>query len=83
VKLRSRNPADPPIIKTNYLADEEDKRVLVEGVKLARKIFQSPAFDGIRGAIIEDDTIEYPVGSDEYILEYIKRYLFTVFHPVR
>jgi choline dehydrogenase len=82
VQLRSSNPLDAPTIKPNYLADPEDRRVLIEGVKIARKILNSEAFKSIQGPMINDDTIPYPLDSDEYILEYIKRYVFTVFHPV-
>ncbi len=36
VRIRSADPFAPPIIQTNYLAEELDRRVVVAGMKLAR-----------------------------------------------
>src|SRR5205085_1000919 len=36
--VRSANPAEPPAIRYNYLATENDRRVMVEGLKIARRI---------------------------------------------
>ena len=32
--------SQPPIIQTNYLAEELDRRVVVAGMKLARRLLQ-------------------------------------------
>ncbi|QEY74494.1 GMC family oxidoreductase [Pseudomonas denitrificans (nom. rej.)] len=66
-------------IDYNFLANEEDGRVLVEGVKLARKILAQPEFDSIRGA----EMLPGPqVQTDEQLMEYLREYAATVFHPV-
>ncbi|MEP9319453.1 GMC family oxidoreductase N-terminal domain-containing protein [Pseudomonas sp. LABIM340] len=66
-------------IDYNFLANEEDGRVLVEGVKLARKILAQPEFDSIRGA----EMLPGPqVQTDEQLLEHLREYAATVFHPV-
>lgn len=66
-------------IDYNFLANEEDGRVLVEGVKLARKILAQPEFDNIRGA----EMLPGPqVQTDEQLLEHLREYAATVFHPV-
>ncbi|QJP06906.1 GMC family oxidoreductase [Pseudomonas multiresinivorans] len=66
-------------IDYNFLANEEDGRVLVEGVKLARKILAQPEFDKIRGA----EMLPGPqVQTDEQLLEHLREYAATVFHPV-
>jgi choline dehydrogenase len=49
IRLRSADPTDPPIIETNYLAEEEDRCIAREGVKRTREIFAQPAFDAYRG----------------------------------
>ncbi len=41
VRARSADPFEPPIIQTNYLAEELDRRVVVAGMKLARKLLQT------------------------------------------
>ena len=66
-------------IDYNFLANEEDGRVLVEGVKLARQILAQPEFDSIRGA----EMLPGPqVQTDEQLLEHLREYAATVFHPV-
>jgi choline dehydrogenase len=43
VRLRSRNPSDPPVIKPNYLSTEEDRRVATSSIRLTRRIAAQPA----------------------------------------
>ena len=49
VRLASRNPHDAPRILNNYLAEEEDRRVMRDGLRRIREIHQQPAFDPYRG----------------------------------
>ena len=79
IALRSTNPAEAPIIQPNYFADEADMQVLVEGVKIARKLGKTQAFAPFR------DVETHPgpqVQSDEEIAEYIRNYAETLYHPV-
>ncbi len=41
VRARSADPFEPPIIQTNYLVAELDRRVIVAGMKLARRLLKS------------------------------------------
>ena len=41
VHARSADPFQPPIIQTNYLAEELDRRTVVAGMKLARRLLGS------------------------------------------
>ena len=41
VRLRSADPFEAPIIQPNYLAEEGDRRVLLAGMKLARRLLKS------------------------------------------
>ncbi len=79
ITLASRDPLAAPRIQPNYLAATGDLEVLVEGVKLARRIAAAPAFDSYRGA-------EYCPGeavkTDASITEYIRQNVQTVYHPV-
>jgi choline dehydrogenase len=53
--------------------------VLVKGVKLARRIIQSPAFDTYRGEeYVPGDAVQ----SDEEIREYIRDYVQCIYHAV-
>ena len=41
VRARSADPFEPPIIQTNYLVEELDRRTVVAGMKLARRLLDS------------------------------------------
>src|SRR5947199_4311779 len=76
--LRSNNPLDPPIIQPNYLASDADMQLLVDGIKLARRIAQAHAFDAYRGD-------EFAPGQDAQddgaIAEQIREHSETLYHP--
>jgi choline dehydrogenase len=79
ITLASDDPFDHPAIDPNYLTEEGDMHVLVEGVKKAREIAQSSAFDDIRG---EEVWPGADVTTDEGIREHIRETAHTVYHPV-
>lgn len=83
VGLHSSNPWDAPLIDPQFLTDEggEDLATLVRGVKLAKEIMLSSAFEPLR----LQDEVNYPPGkdwSDEFILQHIQEALECVYHPV-
>ncbi len=43
VRLRSRDPADPPRIQPNYLSTDDDRRVAAKSIRLTRRIAAQPA----------------------------------------
>ncbi len=43
VAIRSKDPSEPPLIRPNYLATEEDKRVAAEAIEVTRAIVSQPA----------------------------------------
>jgi choline dehydrogenase-like flavoprotein len=51
--LASADPSAAPRIRVNYLSDPHDVDVLIEGVALARRFGESPAYDHLRGEEIE------------------------------
>jgi len=65
-------------IDFNFLSEEADANVLVEAVKLARRILAQPEFDAIRG---EEMLPGAQVQSDQQLLEHLREYAATVFHP--
>ena len=44
IRLASSNPLDKPLVNPNYLSEKADLERLVQGVKIARKIFGTRAF---------------------------------------
>ncbi|WP_426198581.1 GMC family oxidoreductase [Pseudomonas sp. DC3200b2] len=77
-ELRLRNDGHLAI-DFNFLAHPEDAQVLVEGLKLARKVLAEPLFDGIRG---KEMLPGEHVRTDQQLLSYIREHAATVFHPV-
>jgi choline dehydrogenase len=79
VALRSADPMDAPLIDHNYLAEPQDVDLLVQGVRLARRLLEAPAFDAYRGAAYQP---AMSVQSDDEIAEYIREQAMTIYHPV-
>jgi len=79
IRLQSSNPTDAPMIDPRYLSDPEDLRILVEGVKLARRIAaEKPLTDHISS--------EYLPGamatSDADLADFVAEYMESLYHPV-
>lgn len=79
IRLQSSNPTDAPVIDPRYLSDPEDLRILVEGVKLARRIAaEQPLSDFISS--------EYLPGakttSDSDLADFVREYMESLYHPV-
>ncbi|MCW1249352.1 GMC family oxidoreductase N-terminal domain-containing protein [Acaricomes phytoseiuli] len=80
VRLRSRDYRDKPMVDPRYFTDPEghDMRVMIAGIREARKIVAQPALADWAGAEL------YPgpeARSDEEIADYLRRTHNTVYHP--
>ncbi len=78
VSIRSADPAAPPEIRYNYLATENDRRVMIEGLKIARKICQTPP---MRDYVTDEFLPGRDVQSDDEWLAFCRQVGETVFHP--
>ncbi len=78
VRVRSTDPYQAPIIQPNYLAEESDRRVLLSGMKLARRLLASkplePYYD-------REDFPGQSVQTDDELLGAAKARGTTTFHP--
>ena len=78
VQIRSADPFDPPIIQPNYLSVEADRRVLLAGMKLARRLLATkplaPYYD-------REDFPGPQVKTDAELLAAAKQRGTTTFHP--
>lgn len=78
VRIRSADPFEAPVIQTNYLGHELDRRVVVAGMKLARRLLQSVplapyyAYEDFPGPNVQSD--------DEFLAAATQRGT-TTFHP--
>lgn len=78
VRLRTMDYRDKPLVDPKYFTDPHDMRVMVAGIKLARKIVSQPGMSEWAGEEL------YPgqeVQTDEQIQEYISKTHNTVYHP--
>lgn len=79
IGLRSADPFDTPMIDPNYLATEEDRRVLREGMKIMRDVVGQNALKPYRGPEMSPGE---SVKTDAEIDEFIRKNGETIYHPV-
>jgi choline dehydrogenase len=81
VKLRSADPAVPPIIQPNFLRTKEDFDAQLEGYKLGIELMNSK---GLRDWVIDDETtIPGPdVRTRKELIEVMRAQSLSDFHPV-
>ena len=79
VTITSPDPAHPPVVDPNYMADDADMDVAVEGFKVMRKVFAAPAF---RDLLKDEKLPGASVQTDEEIRSYIRTWGKTDYHPV-
>ena len=81
LQLRSREPADPPRIKPNYLTTDEDRRIAASAIRLTRRIAAQPALarfhpeEYLPGAAVRDD-------DEAGLVKAAGDIGTTIFHPV-
>lgn len=79
VGLRSTDPFDTPKIDPNYLATEEDRRVMREGLKIMRDVIGQNALKPYRGPEMSPGE---SVKTDEEIDTFVRQNAETIYHPV-
>ncbi|WP_198170040.1 GMC family oxidoreductase [Burkholderia savannae] len=78
LKLASRKPGDAPVIDLNFLADEQDRVRLLDGIKLARRIGRTAPLSDL----IHSELNPGPgAATDEQILASVRSTLDTYHHP--
>lgn len=80
VRLRSADPADPPIVDFRYFSDPEgyDERLMVEGVRLARELAGEPSLAAWTECELAPGT---DITSFDAISDYVRTTANTVYHP--
>ncbi len=78
VRVRNNDPASPPAILYNYLATEADQRMMVDGLKFARRLVNTPPLSGY---VVNEEHPGPRVQSDEDWLAFCREAGDTVFHP--
>jgi len=79
VTLASTDPSAPPLIDPNYLAEPEDARFLLDGMKMIREIMASKRLaDVVTGELLPGP--EFP--DDASLARELPNRIHTVYHPV-
>lgn len=79
IQITSSDPLQYPAIHPNYLSAEEDQRVVIDAIKVARKIAEAKP-------LAEVITEEYVPGerfqTDEELLDAARKFSQSIYHPV-
>ncbi len=78
VRIRSSDPRAAPAIRYNYLDTELDRRTMVDGMRLLRRILEQPA---IRPYIAAEYLPGARVQTDDEWLGYLREAGTTIYHP--
>ncbi|MBL8384221.1 MAG: choline dehydrogenase [Burkholderiales bacterium] len=78
VRIASADPQAPPAILYNYLDTENDRRVMVEGLKKLRRLVNTPPFAQY---VAEERAPGPAVQSDDEWLDFCRATGETVYHP--
>jgi choline dehydrogenase len=79
LELRSANPADPPVIRTNYLATEHDRRIAVGTARYIRRLVATPP---LRELVVEETLPGPSFQSDDELLEAWRSRAGTGYHTI-
>jgi choline dehydrogenase len=78
ITLRSPDPLAAPAIRPNYLSSQADLAVLVQGVKLARRLAQTRACAPFVGEAVQPGP---EIQHDAAIGDYVREQADTIYHP--
>lgn len=77
VRVQSADVLADPLIQPNYLEHEDDQRVLIDGIRLARQLLQTPEL----APYVQQETLPgAAVQSDDELLDFARRYGVSSYH---
>src|SRR5229473_2554584 len=77
VEAKSNRPGDAPAINPRYLSEESDRRAIIGGLRMARRLFAAPALR----QFVRDETLPGPqLQTDDELLDYARRNGSTCYH---
>lgn len=79
VRINSPDPTDYPSIQPNYLSTDEDCKVVVDAIKVARRIAEQAPLASV---ITEEYVPGIQYQNDKELLEAARQYSQTIYHPV-
>lgn len=79
ISLAGKDASMPPRIEANYLSHPDDIGVLLDGLKLARRVFEAPPMKKyIRAELLPGPQVR----TDDALVEDIRARAETIYHPV-
>jgi choline dehydrogenase len=78
VEIRSPDPLDAPAMHPNYLATDYDRRIMVEGARLVRRLASTPSLSPY---VLEEYNPGPGVHTDEQILDAVRNFGSSGYHP--
>lgn len=79
VRARSTDPFVDPVLQPNYLSAENDQRVLLGGIRLARQLFQTPQL----APFFEKEQLPgRQIDTDDELLDYARHYGTSSWHLI-
>lgn len=79
IRLNSSDPYDDPNILMNYLMHEDDCKALIAGIRWMRKIH---AAEPLSQHIVKETMPGSHVQTDEQLLDYLRKFGQSMYHPV-
>ena len=77
VRARSADTRDKPVIQPNYLDAEADRRLLLDGMRLSRRMLQSPE---LAHWYVRETSPGEAVQNDDELLDFARQRGTTIFH---
>jgi choline dehydrogenase len=78
VEIRSADPLQHPAIHAGYLSDERDHPVVIDGIKVARRIAAAPA---LAPHIVSEFVPGAQYQSDAELLDAARQFSQSIYHP--
>ena len=78
LELRSADWREQPAMQPNFLDHPDDARLMVEGVRIMRRIFATAPLAQVAREMLPGADLQ----SDDELLEFVRRNAGSVFHPV-
>ncbi len=85
IRLKSKNPFIYPIIEPNYFAYKEDVATLIEGIRIAFNVSNTPSFRQFNSRPLltpMPGCRKHELFSDAYWECAMRHFTFTIYHPV-
>jgi choline dehydrogenase len=79
ITLRSADPLQAPALQPRYLTTAHDRAMMIECVRLSRKIFSQPAF---KPHAADEIFPGRELRTEAELLEFIRRKAETIYHPI-